>query len=845
MNSFVIIPVVALLCYIFLFLAFLAAKKTKVIKSFMLVLCVMILWTGGSFCMRMQFWPSVKLWYDLSLLGIWMLPFAFYNYIYEFMGGVKPRRKRLWFFLSLLCCAANTIWGVFLKCPEVVTAADGSVRFVYHMTWTVGVMFAVCAAIVADIFAGLWHICRENEEAKKQFAPIIAGIVVLFAGNVAIALPVFEGIPLDIFAGIINALCMFYALYRRRLFRLTLLVSRSNCYMISTGLAVLLFARGLTVLEGFIKNIFPKADNYLMLIVALTFTLATFLIYYVMKRTIDFLFVKEEHARTENLKNFSLEISKTLRIEEILEQIIHVIQKTIPVEKVYVCMLDQQMGGYQIAYSTSPLDEKTIFFDAGNPIVQHLAKNDGCLMLKELKRTLAYKSMWEEEKKKLSDLGAECFVPLKDGINLVGIIMLSAKKRNGGFTYDDINFLSSVDSIGSIALKNSKLYEKAYYEARTDELTGLLNRKYFYEVLQEEYDKNKEKTLALIIFNIDDFKLYNQLYGNKEGDQALRRVAKIIQTTVGDHGFVARYSGKEFAVLLPLYDVLAAKNLAENIRKQILNMNKNAADYTMKSLTVSGGVCSIPYSASTPKELIDNADMAVYHIKRNGKNGIMVYSVGQQPRVYEEEDKDSKKRLYSEYAATIYALTAAIDTKDHYTFSHSENVAYYATELAYILGMNEDFVEMVREAALLHDVGKIGIPEHILNKPGKLTDEEFAVMKTHVENSIGIIRHLPSLDYVIPAVIGHHERYDGHGYPRRISGEDIPLSARILCIADSFDAMVSKRSYKEAFSVERALSILEAESGMQFDPHLAPVFIDAVRSGKIKPQDREIPGSFS
>jgi len=108
-------------------------------------------------------------------------------------------------------------------------------------------------------------------------------------------------------------------------------------------------------------------------------------------------------------------------------------------------------------------------------------------------------------------------------------------------------------------------------------------------------------------------------------------------------------------------------------------------------------------------------------------------------------------------------------------------------------------------------------------------------MKQHVESSIGIIRHLPSLDYVIPAVIGHHERWDGKGYPRRIAGEDIPLSARILCIADSFDAMVSRRSYKEAYSVEKALSIIEEEAGRQFDPKLAPMFAQMVREGVIHP----------
>jgi putative nucleotidyltransferase with HDIG domain len=132
-------------------------------------------------------------------------------------------------------------------------------------------------------------------------------------------------------------------------------------------------------------------------------------------------------------------------------------------------------------------------------------------------------------------------------------------------------------------------------------------------------------------------------------------------------------------------------------------------------------------------------------------------------------------------------LTAAIDTKDHYTFNHSKNVAYYAGELARAYGMNENCIEIVKEAGLLHDVGKIGIPENILNKPGRLSSEEYEVMKTHVENSIGIIRHLPSLDYVIPAVLGHHERYDGKGYPDG-SREKTFLMARILCWADSFDA---------------------------------------------------------
>ena len=142
-------------------------------------------------------------------------------------------------------------------------------------------------------------------------------------------------------------------------------------------------------------------------------------------------------------------------------------------------------------------------------------------------------------------------------------------------------------------------------------------------------------------------------------------------------------------------------------------------------------------------------------------------------------------------------------------------------------------MEIVRQAGLLHDIGKIGTPEAILSKSGRLTDEEYTIIKQHVEASTAMIRYLPSMDYVIPSVLGHHERWDGKGYPRGIAGEQIPIGARCLCLADSFDAMVSRRSYKEALSLARALHEIETNLGTQFDPHLGKLFIELVRSGKM------------
>lgn len=261
-------------------------------------------------------------------------------------------------------------------------------------------------------------------------------------------------------------------------------------------------------------------------------------------------------------------------------------------------------------------------------------------------------------------------------------------------------------------------------------------------------------------------------------------------------------------------------------------MNNRRTDMKLKPITVSAGISAAPYAAKNVKELMENVDLAVYHVKHSGKNGIQVFDT-----MFRNNDKNAHAKnhahIYKEYESTIYALTAAIDAKDHYTFSHSTNVAYYATALAKALGMNEDMIEIIRQAALLHDVGKIGIPESVLNKAGSLTDEEYEMIKGHVEASIDIIRHLPSLDYVIPAVIGHHERYDGKGYPRRIAGEDIPLTARILCVADSFDAMTSVRCYKKAFPVKVAREKLIQDAGKQFDTELVRKFVECLDNGKI------------
>lgn len=798
--------------------------------------------------MRLQFFPSFEFWYNISIVGLLLILVALNNFIRIYMGADATPGDWILNILVVVIIVVNTLTSSLLAPPEVIALADGSIRFVYHPTPLVLIMYSPAILGVIKI---VWDVIRyslADLDVRKQLMPVVIGLLALLMGNILIMLPMFKGIPLDIAAGVINAFCLFFMLYHRRLFKLTLLVSRRSCYFISAGLVFVVFANFLKPLQNFVATSFAILADYDVLVVAIIYTLTTIAFSTLLKASIDHVFIREEQSQAKMLEEFSSSVTKSLRMNEILEKLINVIQKALNINWVSVCTISEKDRAFIITYCSDPLEHNRVLFSLDNPIARWFHSHDEILMAQDFHRNIEYRSMWEDEKQRLLQLHVRCMIPLRDGDELVGILLLSSKQKNKKYTYADESFLSSVKTVAAIAMKNAALYEKAYHDARTDDLTGLLNRKYFYKTLEDVYAQSPNPTLALMILNIDDFKLYNQLYGVPAGDQAIKRVAAVIQSAVADSGYCARYSGKEFAVVLPDFDLLSAKNIATNIQKRVAMLSTtDETEYTIKPITLSIGICSIPHGALTTKQLINNTEQAVYHVKRNGKNAIKLHTdghFGAPSETAEMPDYVDMQSVYSEYAPTIYALTAAIDTKDHYTFNHSKNVAYYSMLLAKAYGLDADAVEIINEAALLHDVGKIGIPELILNKPDKLDDDEYAIMQKHVENSIGIIRHLPSLNYVIPAVIGHHERWDGRGYPRHIAGEDIPLYARILCVADTFDAITSDRIYRPGRSVDVALEILLEQAGKQFDPELAELFVKEFRRGYIVLQKHE-PTAFA
>jgi diguanylate cyclase (GGDEF)-like protein len=363
-----------------------------------------------------------------------------------------------------------------------------------------------------------------------------------------------------------------------------------------------------------------------------------------------------------------------------------------------------------------------------------------------------------------------------------------------------------------------QLYQRALLRALravrlalTDPLTGLGNHRHFHERLARELEHALRygRPLALCLVDVDDFKRINDRFGHPAGDRVLSQVAARLRQS----GEAFRLGGDEFAVLLPGYEESEALTAAESIVDRIATLDFGQ----MGAITVSAGIACAPQHAHERDELVQLVDSALYWAKEYGKNRVRIY----RPDVIELAEL---KRLATagDRAARLHAaasLARAVDARDVYTGSHSQRVAQLAVRIAARIGLPRDELEFTRLAASLHDLGKLALPEDLLRKPAPLTEPERLVLQRHAEIGFRMLESL-GIDPVAESVLHHHERWDGTGYPDRLAGTDIPLGARIIFVADAFDAMTSDRLYRSRRSTDEALAEIIRCAGTQFDPSI-------------------------
>lgn len=438
-------------------------------------------------------------------------------------------------------------------------------------------------------------------------------------------------------------------------------------------------------------------------------------------------------------------------------------------------------------------------------------------------------------------------LPLKTATGCKGVMIIGKD-----YLDNHIRMLEFIANYCALFMENLELLEQANKYANTDSLTGLYTHRGFQEVLSNELKKaaDKDSELSIIMLDVNNISKINRELGHAKGDEVIKLLAEKVKQNIRSNDKAGRYGGDEIAIILPDTNTADAKYIAEYITYCLSCCFVD----DVGPVKVSVGITTYPECSRDQEKLLILAEQAMYISQAKGyKEGmsaiisssdfdfwaddalnsfaeVIAKRHAQLGIDFEEEllHKFNNEKIISQNHLMELAnsLAGAIDAKDPYTKGHSTSVSRYSEALARAINLPEDEVQKIKLGALLHDVGKIGIPENVLKKPDKLSDEEWQIMKQHpVIGAEKVLAPNEALRELIPMVKYHHEHIDGTGYPEQLKGDEIPLAAKIIAVADTYHALISDRPYRKGMSVERACEILKDGAGKQWDSDLIRHFI--------------------
>ncbi|MHB9144940.1 MAG: diguanylate cyclase [Symbiobacteriia bacterium] len=532
--------------------------------------------------------------------------------------------------------------------------------------------------------------------------------------------------------------------------------------------------------------------------------------------------LRERVAQVEVMSHIALAASSSLNLMTVAQTLRAEAQRLLPFHRLQVLLVDEAAGTFEelggaagSAEGSGPL--------AGTA-VEWLVHHREPLLEADLQR----EARFGEDHEALQVGMRSCLrVPLEAAGQLIGALVLSHATPDI-YTAHELEMAVQVGQQAAMALNNARLFAEMERLATTDPLTGLYNRRSFHMAWNDASHEAQEedRPVSLLMIDINNFKGYNDHYGHLAGDQLLQEVAQIMQQQVRASDVVARYGGDEFVVLMPDTAETQARRVKERIERAVTTRNALAAGEG-QPLVLDIGVESAQGAAL--ERLLARADAAMYKAKESKDR--------RQLRAVVAASEQERQRLALQ---TVLSLAKIEEMKDAYTRGHSERLRDYAVEVGKELGLPPAELQNLSYGAMLHDIGKVAMPSHILHKPDGLTEEEQRIMRMHPILGEAMIADVELLQGARPIIRHHQERYDGittgdrPGYPEGLAGEEIPLGARIIAVVDAYDAMTTDRPYRKGVSQEEALDELRRHAGSQFDSNVVRTFEQLLRHGRLE-----------
>jgi len=813
-NINTIVPIIAFILYtgLYLIVAF-SRPHTLARRAFRLYLLAMVIWSLSAFLVLVDI-PRTTLWFRfMSASGL-----ATFVTIFNFVQTILAKGRK-WSYVvmiyGLLACILSVSTNLIIISA---TVAGGIVE-----NWKEGPLLVVLVGpgYIVGLYS-MYQLIRGFRETidivrRNRLGYLISGIGLMMAATLVNFTPLGK-YPIDIAANGITALVIAYSILRYQLLDIRVVIRQGLLYSIPTIIIGTTYFLVITL----ITNMFSVTSGMEIFLFSLGVAVITALMAEPLRvkaqQVIDRMFFREKYNSKLMLQSMSGRVASVLDLFEITNMILDEVSSTLHILRAAFFLRDEESGRFQLTSQIGLDNTSSLSFRLGHPVIHWFSTRDQPLTKHDLEFHPQFRSMWNSERLDIERLNVELLIPLKAQNELVGIFSIGPKRSEQEYSEDDQLTLLTLANQIAVAIENARLYtseqnrlkelDTLYSMARR--LVATNNLDAVIQTVAQHAAESIGATYARVLLigeNLDY--ICRAVYPHQNGINELGEKRK--EPLVAEHFYNWILQDRQ-AVVIHQTDT----GLQKEEQEALFFLDANAICISpLKSVTENFGFLVLGNPKENHRGSFDASQLRLI-------NGISDYATSAIQRAVLHD------RLEENFLQTVISLANATDARDSYTADHSQRMAEMASRISRKMGLSAEEIEAIHWAGILHDVGKIGVPDEILNKNGPLTKKEWVIMKEHPEIGAQIVEPVKNLDKVAPIIRAHHEKFDGTGYPYGLKGEDIPLPARILAVVDAYVAIRDERIYSNSHTHKQAIKELKRSSGTHFDPEIVDVFCKTI-----------------